>query len=66
MALREATLTLTSNPDKVVISMTFAAMKSGQLVYYTTVSEETSGVDVSAATDILIEDAYTWYGITPP
>jgi len=66
VGLKESVTTISEIPDKVVITLTFTGEKSGQLVYYTAESEPTGAVDVQSVTELMIEDAYTWYGITPP
>jgi len=66
MSIRRVTIATTVDPDVVDLTMTFAGEKSGQLVYYTITAESLDAAHLSESTDTMVEDAYTWYGITPP
>jgi len=66
MTLREAIMATSISGEKVDVTLTFAGQKSGQLVYYTAYIAELALGDLATTMQGMIDDAYTWYGITPP
>jgi len=66
VTIREMHMRLTDNPDKVVMTIVFAGLKSGLLEYHSETSEDTDYTDIAAVTDDLVEAGYTYYGLTPP
>ena len=56
----------TATEGRVDMSAVFRGYKSGELVIYALFSPGVDVGDIAGESDLMVEAAYTWYGITPP